>query len=45
MRHDIVIEHPAAKVAHVKVTCQGKGCPLCASTAENRARISFVKGQ
>jgi hypothetical protein len=40
--HKVIIEHPAAKAAHVNVRCQGKGCPLCASTAEDRARIVFV---
>jgi hypothetical protein len=44
MTHQLVIEHPKAKDAHVKVACQGKGCPLCASTAEERARITFVRG-
>lgn len=39
--HETVIEH-GDKLATVRVACQGKACPLCASTTENRARISFV---
>ena len=42
MKHSIRIEHPAAKDATVSVACQGKGCPMCASTSEERARIAFV---
>lgn len=26
-----------------RIRCAGKGCPLCSSTAEERARITFVK--
>lgn len=43
MKHEIVIEHSTARTTHAKVACQGKGCPLCASRAEDRARIAFVK--
>lgn len=42
MKHELVIEQTSAKTKHVKVGCQGKGCPLCASRAEDRARIAFV---
>jgi hypothetical protein len=41
-RHDVLIEH-GDKLAHVKVSCQGQGCPLCASRVEDRARITSVK--
>ena len=27
----------------VRVRCQGTDCALCASTAEDRARIAFVR--
>lgn len=41
-KHEVVISHDETDRI-VAIACQGKGCPLCASTADNRARISFVK--
>jgi hypothetical protein len=41
-KHEVVISHGDTDRI-IPVPCQGKGCPLCASTAESRARITFVK--
>ena len=42
-KHSVVIEH-GERLQMVDVPCAGKGCPLCASTADvERARITFVK--
>jgi len=38
-RHELVVDGTP-----LKADCTGKGCPLCASTAEKRAKIEFVKG-
>jgi len=43
VKHELVIDHAGAKSLHTKVACKGKGSPLCASRAEDRAAISFVR--
>jgi hypothetical protein len=42
-KHAVIVEH-GHLAETFDVPCAGKGCPLCASTADvERARITFVK--
>lgn len=40
--HTVVIDHKD-RSTFFRVRCAGADCPLCASTAEDRAKLAFVK--
>jgi len=44
MNHTVVIAHGERENV-VQIECSGDDCALCASTAEERAAIIFVKAE